>query len=257
MVGISEDVVTIVLNLLPGFVTAWVYYGLTAHPKQSPFERTVQALIFTAIVRALVIPVRWFLVGIALNTGIIVGSWTADVEYVYSFLIAFLLGHLLVYAANKDLYHSFIRRFDPSAPTSYPSEWFSTFAQHSRYIILHLAGERRLQGWPYEWPDRPDSGHFVIQEPKWLLDDNTAVPIIVDEIMLIPACDVRMVEFLKYSDQTEGHADAIREAEERLVNLRSDSPDDISDSGTDEKETEADVLDEDGEDDDNPEQLSN
>ena len=46
----SGDIVSVIYYLLPGFVAAWVFYGLTAHPKASPFERVVQALIFTVVV---------------------------------------------------------------------------------------------------------------------------------------------------------------------------------------------------------------
>ena len=48
----SDELVRVFYNLLPGFLSAWIFYALTAHPKPSPFERIVQALIFTVIVRA-------------------------------------------------------------------------------------------------------------------------------------------------------------------------------------------------------------
>ncbi len=43
----SSEVLKVIYALLPGFVAAWIFYGLTAPPRQSPFERVVQALIFT------------------------------------------------------------------------------------------------------------------------------------------------------------------------------------------------------------------
>ena len=54
----SSEVIKVIYALLPGFIAAWVFYGLTAHPKLSPFERTVQALIFTGIIQALVLVIR-------------------------------------------------------------------------------------------------------------------------------------------------------------------------------------------------------
>ena len=54
----KQDVVSLLYFLLPGFLAAWVSYGLTAHPKREAFERVIQALIFTVIVRALNIGVR-------------------------------------------------------------------------------------------------------------------------------------------------------------------------------------------------------
>jgi len=154
MVGVSKEVVSLIYSLLPGFLTAWIFYGLTAHPKRSPFERAVQALIFTALVRTFVVVVEK------------IGEWTEDTGFVWSILLAILLGHVLAYFANKNFYHTFLsKKFDLTQRTSYPSEWFSTFSRYKRYVILHLAGERRISGWPYEWPDHPDTGHFVLQEP--------------------------------------------------------------------------------------------
>lgn len=55
MTGIPDsDIVAAIYQLLPGFVTAWIFYGLTAHPKTSPFERVIQALIFTLFVETIV-----------------------------------------------------------------------------------------------------------------------------------------------------------------------------------------------------------
>jgi hypothetical protein len=44
---VSKDTLSLLYFLLPGLVTAAIYYSLTAHPKKETFERVVQALIFT------------------------------------------------------------------------------------------------------------------------------------------------------------------------------------------------------------------
>jgi hypothetical protein len=58
MGDVPEEVATLIYHLLPGFVAAWIFYGLTAHPKADHFERVVQALIFTVIARGITIVVR-------------------------------------------------------------------------------------------------------------------------------------------------------------------------------------------------------
>ena len=55
MEGISAEIVGVIYQLLPGFIVAWIIYGLTAHLKPSSFERIVQALIFTVFVRTIVL----------------------------------------------------------------------------------------------------------------------------------------------------------------------------------------------------------
>lgn len=65
--------------------------------------------------------------------------------------------------------------------------------------MLHLKGERRLYGWPEEWPSQPDRGHFRISEGEWLSDNNKNDGKSTPEIsaILIPAIDVEMVEFVE------------------------------------------------------------
>lgn len=50
----SETVIAILTYLLPGFITAAIVYALTPEPRPIPFERVVQALIFTMVVQVAV-----------------------------------------------------------------------------------------------------------------------------------------------------------------------------------------------------------
>ncbi|OWO67359.1 hypothetical protein B2J67_20175, partial [Vibrio cholerae] len=59
MENLTNDVITILQYLLPGFVSAWVFYSLTSYPKPSQFERVVQALIFTIFIQAIVVVVEF------------------------------------------------------------------------------------------------------------------------------------------------------------------------------------------------------
>ena len=73
--------------------------------------------------------------------------------------------------------------------------------------MLHLKGQRRLFGWPKEWPNRPDNKHFLIEECEWLEDD-VGKPIPGVSHMLIPAAEVETVEFLPMVTRTESGSDA-------------------------------------------------
>lgn len=220
MIDISSEVVGIIYYLMPGFITAWIFYGLTAHRRLSPFERTVQALIFTALVRALLLPLKGILVVIGTWTPLTIGDWTSNVEFVFSVVIAIVLGHVVAFAANRNAYHQKLYEWGITSRTSYPSEWYSTFTRCRQYITLHLNGQRRLMGWPYEWPDHPDTGHFVIQEPTWILDDNTEIPVLTDEFILVPAASVEMVEILRFRVETKGFTAEIDKGTRILVDLR-------------------------------------
>lgn len=181
--------------LLPGFVAAAVLYSLTSHPKPSAFERVVQALIFTIIVQAILAMV--FLIFHAPAAS---GPWSRGGEVLVSVPVAVVLGLMAVHASNKDYLHRFLRRLGVTRETSYPSEWYSAFSRHSDcYVVLHLKGNRRLYGWPTEWPGLPDEGHFLIEEGEWLTNDDGggggSTPI-GGTAMLVPVSEVEMVEFM-------------------------------------------------------------
>ena len=188
----SGEVVGILTFLLPGFVAAAIFYSLTSYPKPNIFERIIQALIFTSIGQAITILILVLYRTIEENI-----LYVKNYEPIISLLISILLGFVAAYISNRDTVHGFLRRIGVTKETSYPSEWYSTFSRHSgSYIVLHLEGERRLYGWPEEWPNSPDDGHFRIAEGEWLVEDKR-IPATGVSAVLIPAGKVEMVEFMK------------------------------------------------------------
>ena len=214
----SSDIIAAIYYLLPGFVAAWVFYGLTAHPKASPFERVVQALIFTVIVQGLVAVVSWVLCTV--GTFVTVGVWSRDCALAWSVLLAFAVGLLFAWFANTDICHRLLRKWKITSRTSFPSEWFSAFSREPRWVVLHLSGDRRLYGWPEEWPDHPDVGCFVIDQPEWLLDDGQRAPLYGVDKTLVSAADVEMVEFLKRDEEMAAEREDLDKVRNTLIQLQ-------------------------------------
>jgi len=212
---IAKDLPSLVFMLLPGFMAAGVFYTLTSHPKASEFERLIQALIFTSILKALTITLR----GIFLVLGSVhpVAPWTSDVELVWSIVLSVPLGALFAWLANTDKFHRLARLINLSSRTSYPSEWYGAFTRQKRWVLLHLADGRRIYGWAEEWPDQPDKGHFVLDQPEWLLDNNERAPMFRVERFMLPAAEVKMVEFLKENAEVTQDPAEVREAERLLL----------------------------------------
>ena len=152
----SVDLIKILNLLIPGFVAAWIFYGLTAHPKPSPFERVVQALVFNIIIQPIV-----FLAGAtlqAIGNVVSIGPWTVHSETATSVLVAVAIGLLFAGLTNSDVVHGWLRdrdwRFrkaDDHAQrgwkwtmnSAFPSEWYSANSRRSQYVVLHLAAGRR------------------------------------------------------------------------------------------------------------------
>ncbi len=210
MPAVTNEIVAILQALLPGFLAAWVFYGLTAHLKSSPFERTVQALIYTLIVQVITAGLRE--VFLMVGSFLVVGSWTQDVQLFWSLIAGAMLGIVFAGFANNNVLHAWLGKRDWrfrklvlensasswrwTKQTSYPSEWYGMLNENPNYVVLHLSGGRRLYGWPEEWPDRPDQGHFAIAEAEWLLEKDERVPLKNVWSVLVPASDVELVEIM-------------------------------------------------------------
>lgn len=190
----DSDIVKAIFQMLPGFISAWIFYGLTAHARPTPFERVIQALIFTMFSEAIVTVLSQclFLIGSWRSMGV----WTADVAFVWKVLTSIALGLTFACFANTNKLHQCLPDWITKR-TSYPSEWFSAFSRHKLWVYLNLKGDRRIFGWAEEWPDEPGKGHFLLAMPEWILDDNTRVPLLGLERILLPASDVELVEFEK------------------------------------------------------------
>jgi hypothetical protein len=198
MEAVSGNAVQIIYGLLPGFLAAWIFYSFTAHPKAAPFERVVQALVFTALIQALV-----RLIEIAWQMGSDSELPIASSDLVITVPLATVVGGLFVFFANHDSFHRLLRRLRFTQRTSFPSEWYSAFCRQKRWVVLHLSGKRRLFGWPEEWPDKPEAGHFVLLYPEWLLGDDERAPLPWVERIVMPVAEVEYVEFLRDPQELE------------------------------------------------------
>ncbi|MBW1615750.1 MAG: hypothetical protein JRJ49_04275 [Deltaproteobacteria bacterium] len=197
MENLSIDIIKLLRYLIPGFIAASIFYSLTPFPKQSPFERTVQALVFTIFIQALVYGVKSILIFIGYKYALL--KWDANSELIWSIIIAILLGLTFSYLINNDKIHEKLRNWNITKETSYFSEWYSSFSnkENVTYIVLHFENGRRLYGWPKEFPSAPEKGHFIIEEASWLDDDNNEIKITGVKSVLIDVKKINLIEFME------------------------------------------------------------
>ena len=220
MIDVPKEAISLVYQLLPGFVAAWIFYGLTAHSKASPFERVVQALVFTVVIQVFTIGARCiaFVLGGLFSLGI----WTDDAQTVVSIIIACLFGLEIARLANTSSLQKLLGKLRFTSRTSFPCEWYSAFSREKRWVVLNLKGQRRLFGWPYEWPDSPDKGHFIIDQPEWLLPGGRRAPLHNVQVMLVPVTEVEFVEFIRFNKEVTASEREIKEVETLLKTVNSE-----------------------------------
>lgn len=196
MPDISNDVILLLQYLLPGFLVAWIFYGLIPQAKPSEFERVVQALIFALLVKVAMLAVR--AVTLFCGRWLAVGTWTGDTELVWSPVLAISLGLLFVALANSDRIHERLRTWGLFHRSASPSEWYRVLSHYPRYIILKLQDGRYLYGWPQLWPADQNRGHFYMVRAAWVQAGDTVE--LKGEGVLIRAADVVEIEFLKLGE---------------------------------------------------------
>ncbi len=201
MGSISNDVISILQFLLPGFISAWIFYGLTSYSKPSQFERVIQALIFTLFIQALVNITKYLLLKIGTYWNI--GNWSESSSLIVSIIIAIMFGIIFSYFANNDKFHKYMRDRNITKETSFPSEWFASFRNNVTFVVIHFNDERRLLGWPIEWPSGSTNGHFLIADPSWLEECEEEKLIKGVSNILIDVKDVKWVEFLEKTWEKE------------------------------------------------------
>jgi hypothetical protein len=203
---ITNELISLFNFLLPGFITSFLFYSLTSFPKKSEFEAVVIALIYTIIIKALVEMLEVFLIAFG-NHLFSVGDWNASSETISSIIIALIIGLVWPLLYNNDVLHKWLRKLKITNQTSYPSEWYGTFTETKRYIVLELKDGSKISGWPVEWPNNPRQGHFVLEQAKWLVDDDdtsSTIPLETVDKIMIDANTVEIVTFLKFNDELEG-----------------------------------------------------
>ncbi|OUE79103.1 hypothetical protein AZ013_004145 [Citrobacter freundii] len=200
MESLSSELFNILKFLLPGFLSAWVFHAFTSYPKPSQFERIVQALIFTVFVLALTFVIKSWLLYIGKEWRSF-GAWTANVELTWAYISAIIIGLAFSIAANTDKFHALLRFLRITKQTSYHCEWFGAFhAREEQWVVLHLNDDKRVMGWPHEWPSDPSKGHFVLMFPSWL-DGDKEIPLPQVEIIILKVTDIRWVEFLNNPEE--------------------------------------------------------
>lgn len=197
MENFAADLVSLLQYLLPGFLSAWIFYGFTSFQKPSQFERVVQALIFTLVVQAGLAVIYWF----GTHLGKVQLDLTKESELLSSVFLAIAIGFLFAFFANTDRFHALVRKLRITKETSYPSEWYGEFSKRVTYVVLHLSGERRIYGWPREWPSSPESGHFSLEQASWLTLENEEIALNDVEAVMIPVKDVTLVEFMRRPEE--------------------------------------------------------
>ncbi|UOB22378.1 DUF6338 family protein [Pseudomonas orientalis] len=191
---IAGTLMPILQALLPGFLAMVVFYWLADAKKPGQFEQVIQALICTGLIKILVDGIA--VTAVCIGHWGTLGAWTENVATSWAVALAIGFGLALAYFSRHDVLYKFARKVGLTAKASV-GEWRYAFLRFpDRGVVLSLKDGRRLMGYPLAWPAEPESGHFVMEFPTWVVGEEL-VPQDGVTYLLIANSDVQWVEFLE------------------------------------------------------------
>ncbi|WP_330210460.1 DUF6338 family protein [Pseudomonas sp. AM4(2022)] len=191
---IAGKLLPVLQALMPGFLATIVFYWLADAKKPGQFEQVIQALICTALITFVVDLISEMLRWVGQWHSF--GQWTTNVATTWSLALAVVFGLCLAYLSQHDLLYKFARRIGLTSRASV-GEWRYAFLRFpDRGIVLNFKDGRRLMGYPLAWPAEPEEGHFLMEFPTWLVDDE-AQPQEGVTFLMVSNSDVQWVEFLE------------------------------------------------------------
>src|SRR5690606_7598262 len=194
MTGLSQEILPLIQTLIPGFLMTMSFYWFAEVPKPSQFERTLQALVGTAVIQALLYALEHgsYLIGHYISFGV----WSSTASNVAAMLVGVAAGLYLAYCCNNDLIYSFARKLKLTTKAS-TEDSIHVYQKYGRSVIVRrVADERRLMGYFGTFPNNKEGGMFLIEQPSWVHSGNV-VPCTGAHAMLVHSSDVRWVEFLE------------------------------------------------------------
>ena len=209
----TEESLELLVYVFAGLVATWVYYGLVPAAKPSPFNRLVDALVHTALIRLIMLGVALAVPPLAPVLESAGHSESLGDAFWGSLLIvAFsaLYGLILAILTNKNIPHKWLIDWgwtDQAAIRSNLSNAFSV--RQNSFIVLNLRDGRRIYGWPLSWPDKTDDNYFLLSNYEWLPGQiesgasETGEKKSPDSAILIAGRDVKMVEFVSTNPTTK------------------------------------------------------
>lgn len=186
--GLTSESVSILIVLLPGFVSVTVLNAIIVRKDRDNFTKLFEALAFTVAAYGSAA----FVVSLLQLIG---GSQTSGTEATVFSLIgggsmkivlmpAFTLGYPLFIGASitHDWHMNFFRRIGVTNKVARDALWYKTTwsevwtEQKRRYVVANLTDGTRILGWPMYYSDTPEEGWVYLYEPQWIDDNGDNIP---------------------------------------------------------------------------------
>jgi len=207
MPDIRFEVLTVLVVLLPGFLAARLEQRLTVNPKQSDFDKTIEALLYSFFVYLTYTAIFRSPLPVSLNAQKVGETVHYSIEanpirLAFLPLIAVVLSILVSFAANNDFFGRFFRLLRVTRRTWRSSTWADVFHSYSGVVQVELSDGRSVMGWLKYFSDRPEDRTMFLERAAWVDADGNLEEIQGPGILLTQKSGIREVMFLNASAES-------------------------------------------------------
>jgi hypothetical protein len=196
----TEEALSLLIFLLPGFLSMAILDMLTPGKRTDNLQKIINALIFSLIVYSIyflifedypIIPIEK---DAQSNKDILIDSHRLNllILVVISLGIALIMGYLI----KKDLHMKFLRWLNVTDRTSRSNVWFDVFTDKKSYVIVNFKDGRRLFGWPEYFSDDPNDQTIFLCHASWIDGDGQIVDLDNKGILVTPNEPIETIEFV-------------------------------------------------------------
>lgn len=199
----THEALTVLIFLLPGFLSERLADALTIRPQRSAAMEVVEALIFSLLIY-LLYSIVGFVVGLPPIVSLVgaVGTITASGRSIWG--VAVLVAGALVLAAAQSVvinfgwFDWFAYKTGLTNRLTTRSVWLDTFNRFQGvWIRVHLESGERIVGWPRFYSEDTSTPELFLAD-SYIEGTNGAVTDIDGPgILLTPAAKIAMIELLK------------------------------------------------------------
>lgn len=174
-----QDLIPILVFLLPGFVSSGIVSLLVIRKPQEAFGRVVEAVIFTALNLAVFFVAKAVLARLAALNLTLRHFLTIDSHRFFTAgnltllgLCAAGIGLAWSIEANNQWLFRVLQWSGVTSKSTKPSIWVDVLSeQRNRYAVVHLKDGRRLLGWVSRYSDDAGDRALFLEQASWLTDD--------------------------------------------------------------------------------------
>jgi hypothetical protein len=201
MPQLGSQALLALLVLLPGFLCAQIVRTCCVRPKQTEFDKVIEALVYTFVVYVVFALIAGPELPLALKTETINQVQHFGIEFqrkrlLILSIIPFVLAFLIGLDRTNDISGRIFRKMRATQRTTRSSVWSDTFHELHGVIQTELKDGRRVMGWLRFYSDEPGDASLFLERAAWVNEKNELVPVDGPGLLITSEMGIKYVMFL-------------------------------------------------------------